>query len=160
ASNYYNTGGRYDPATDSWQTTATSDAPTGRIGHTAVWTGSEMIVWGGYVWDGYVGINLMSGGIYNPISNNWLSTSQLCVPTERSGHTAVWSGTQMIVWGGYKINTGGAYDLLSDTWHATQYLAAPLPMTSPSGVWTGSQMIIWGADRQSSYPGIGGLFTP
>jgi hypothetical protein len=42
--NYLNTGGRYNPATDSWMTTSTTDAPTPRIAHTAVWTGSEMMV--------------------------------------------------------------------------------------------------------------------
>jgi len=42
-----NTGGRYNPGTDSWTTTSTTNAPTARADHTAVWTGSEMIVWGG-----------------------------------------------------------------------------------------------------------------
>src|SRR4030095_16684820 len=32
---------------DSWTATSTTNAPTARTGHTAVWTGSEMIVWGG-----------------------------------------------------------------------------------------------------------------
>ena len=42
-----NTGARYNPSTDSWTGTSTTNAPTGRDNHTAVWTGSEMIVWGG-----------------------------------------------------------------------------------------------------------------
>ena len=42
-----NTGGRYNPSTDSWTATSTTNAPAARYGHTAVWTGSEMIVWGG-----------------------------------------------------------------------------------------------------------------
>ena len=41
------TGGRYDPGTDSWIATTTINAPSARSYHTAVWTGSEMIVWGG-----------------------------------------------------------------------------------------------------------------
>jgi len=53
--NYYNpdslavgTGGRYDPAADSWTATSMgSGVPTPRYDHTAVWTGNEMIVWGG-----------------------------------------------------------------------------------------------------------------
>ena len=44
---YFNSGGRYNPSTDSWTATSTTDAPAARAGHTAVWTGSEMIVWGG-----------------------------------------------------------------------------------------------------------------
>ena len=45
---HLNTGGRYNPGTDSWTATSTTNAPTGRFDHTAVWTGSEMIVWGGF----------------------------------------------------------------------------------------------------------------
>ena len=43
-----NTGGRYDPGTDTWTATSMTNAPTARDYHTAVWTGREMIVWGGY----------------------------------------------------------------------------------------------------------------
>src|SRR5439155_16237430 len=32
---------------DTWTATTTSNAPAGRELHTAIWTGSEMIVWGG-----------------------------------------------------------------------------------------------------------------
>ena len=46
---FLNTGGRYNPSTDSWTATSTTNAPSGRVGHTAVWTGSEMIVWG-WIW--------------------------------------------------------------------------------------------------------------
>jgi hypothetical protein len=53
--NYFNTGGRYNPATDSWVTMSTVNAPNGRYMHTAVWTGSEMIVWGGVDIDGNTG---------------------------------------------------------------------------------------------------------
>ena len=44
---HLNTGGRYNPSTDSWTATSTTNAPDARDDHTAVWTGSEMIVWGG-----------------------------------------------------------------------------------------------------------------
>ena len=37
---YLNTGGRYDPSTDSWTATSTASAPSARGGHTAVWTGT------------------------------------------------------------------------------------------------------------------------
>jgi hypothetical protein len=42
-----NTGGRYNPGANSWITTSTTNAPTARSSHTAVWTGTEVIVWGG-----------------------------------------------------------------------------------------------------------------
>src|SRR6266700_3844165 len=55
-----NTGGRYNPGTDSWTATSTTNAPTARYHHTAVWTGSEMIVWGGVNDSG----DLNTGGRY------------------------------------------------------------------------------------------------
>jgi hypothetical protein len=42
-----NTGGRYDPVTDSWQSTTTSLVPEARSGHSAVFTGSGVLLWGG-----------------------------------------------------------------------------------------------------------------
>ncbi len=33
---------------ETWTATSTTNAPAARASHTAVWTGSEMIVWGGY----------------------------------------------------------------------------------------------------------------
>ena len=42
------TGGRYNPGTDTWNATSTgANVPSPRVFHTAVWTGTEMIVWGG-----------------------------------------------------------------------------------------------------------------
>lgn len=59
---YFNTGGLYDPVTDTWTTTSTgANCPSERLYHTTVWTGSEMIVWGGDS-----GILLNNGGIYIP----------------------------------------------------------------------------------------------
>jgi len=43
----YSAGGRYNAATDAWSPTNITGAPSARDGHTAVWTGTEMIVWGG-----------------------------------------------------------------------------------------------------------------
>ena len=45
---YLNDGGRYNPTANTWTAVTTTGAPTARDSHTAVWTGSEMIVWGGY----------------------------------------------------------------------------------------------------------------
>jgi N-acetylneuraminic acid mutarotase len=42
-----NSGGRYNPSSDSWKTMSSTDTPSPRSGHKAVWTGNEMIVWGG-----------------------------------------------------------------------------------------------------------------
>src|SRR5947207_8687479 len=88
-----NTGATYKPATNSWTATSTTNAPSARSGHTAVWTGSEMIVWGGF---GRIGGESNTGGRYNPGANSWTATSTTNVPADRSGHTGVWNGSEMI----------------------------------------------------------------
>src|SRR5262249_9123479 len=57
---------------DTWTATSTTDAPSARSAHTAVWTGSEMIVWGGR--DGQFNL-LNTGGRYNPTTDTWTPTS-------------------------------------------------------------------------------------
>ena len=115
----FNDGGKYNPSTNSWTATSMTNAPSERYFHTAVWTGSEMIIWGGYGPGGGNGFygSLNTGGKYNP-QNGWTSTSITNAPTARDRHTAVWTGSQMIVWGGNyndgvgfpaTLNTGGRY---------------------------------------------------
>ena len=89
-----NSGGRYNPNTDSWTPTSTTNAPVARYEHTAVWTGSEMIIWGGYN-----GAYLKTGGRYNPDTNSWTATSIINAPSARISNTAVWIGNEMIVVG-------------------------------------------------------------
>ena len=102
-------GGRYDPATDSWTTTSTTGAPSARGYHSAVWTGTQMLVWGGYD-DAYTSMN--TGGAYNPALNLWTSMSTINAPSPRVEHTATWAADRFIVWGGYDpendtiVNTG------------------------------------------------------
>jgi len=79
---------------DTWTATSTTNAPSGRQQHTAVWTGSEMIVWGG---DHSIFVN--TGGRYNPSTDSWTATSTTNAPDGRESHTAVWTGSEMIVWG-------------------------------------------------------------
>jgi N-acetylneuraminic acid mutarotase len=93
---FFNTGARYNPATDSWTATSTTNPPSARYDHTAVWTGSEMIVWGGA--DAASAFN--TGGRYDPATDSWTTTGIGSSPAaQRYQHTAVRSGSEMIVWG-------------------------------------------------------------
>ncbi|MDD5068972.1 MAG: hypothetical protein PHN89_05270, partial [Candidatus Pacebacteria bacterium] len=167
------TGGQYDPSTDSWVPTSTgTNVPSGRAAHTAVWAGTQMIVWGGQEHSG----TSNTGGIYNPSSDSWTATSAGAnVPSGRAAHTAVWTGTQMIVWGGFSsiwqdwglyqilnaFNTGGIYNPLTDSWTPIN-IGANLPSAryGHTAVWTGTEMIIWGGDDDSENSNTGGIFTP
>jgi hypothetical protein len=112
---------------DAWAGTTTSNAPTGRYAHTTVWTGSEMIVWGGF--DGQTTF-FNTGGRYIPSTDTWEATSTTNAPSARGSHSAVWTGSEMIVWGGLDdnfnyVNTGGRYNPSSDSWVATSTTNAP-----------------------------------
>lgn len=158
ASTYLNTGGRYNPVTNSWTSTSVTNAPSARNWPSAVWTGSEMIVWGGY--DGSVAFN--SGGRYNPFSDGWTATSTTSAPGTRYAHTAVWTGSEMVVWGGDNgagtyVNDGGRYDPSLDSWTSTTVTDAPAVRGYNTAIWTGSRMIVWGGYNGASL-NTGGLY--
>jgi hypothetical protein len=180
ASVAYRDGGVYDPATDSWALSSLSNGagtnvPAARFRHTAVWTGTEMIVWGGR---NAAGTPLNTGGRYDPAADSWISSSLTNasgtnVPTARQFHTAVWTGSAMIVWGGAAddasnaVNTGGVFDPLTDGWTTGSVLIngvgafTPAARIDHTAVWTGSEMIVWGG-RDSSGADLdnGGIFDP
>ena len=157
-----NSGGRYDPLANSWTATNTYNVPDPRNSHTTVWTGSEMIVWGG-VGQGFFNNVLNIGGRYNPAMDSWIATSTMNAPDPRRSHTAVWTGTEMIVWGGtdgfINFNSGGRYNPGTDSWIATTGIA-PYPRYLHTAVWTGTQMIIWGGDSDAGLLNTGGRYNP
>jgi N-acetylneuraminic acid mutarotase len=156
-----NTGGRYDPTTDSWTALTTTGAPSPRWRHTAVWTGTEMIVWGGQELNG-------TGGRYDPETDSWTPVSDLNRPTGRKDHTAVWSGSQMIVWGGSENdffgntpNTGARYDPDTDTWLPTSVIGAPPGQSLHTATWAEPVMIVWGGqDGGGAFASSGGIYNP
>lgn len=66
---YLNTGGRFNPDTGIWTATSISGAPSGRRSHAAIWSDSEMIIFGGSN-----NVNdLNSFGIYYPANTYTIS---------------------------------------------------------------------------------------
>lgn len=145
-------------ATEQWNAaTATAGAPSAREDFSAAWTGTEMIVWGGYN-----GAVLGDGSRYNPATNIWTAVTNVGAPAARRYHSAVWTGSRMMVWGGTNgsdtpVNDGAFYDPATNTWTgATTTLNAPAARRSHSAVWTGREMIVWnGLDKIDV--GSGGL---
>jgi N-acetylneuraminic acid mutarotase len=142
---YLKDGARFSPTANSW-TPLTANVPlSARWYHTAIWTGAEMILWGGYNTS-----DLNDGARYSPAVNTWTSMPTIGAPTARSEQTAIWTGTEMILWGGFNrisyLNDGGRYNPVSNSW-------VPLPGTLPNApvarylhtaVWSGTEMIICG----------------
>ncbi|HEX5490195.1 MAG TPA: PQQ-binding-like beta-propeller repeat protein [Candidatus Udaeobacter sp.] len=142
---------------NTWTATSTAGAPAARVYHTAVWTGTEMIVWGG----NFPPLN--TGGRYNPTTDSWTATSTAGAPGARENHTAVWTGTEMIIWGGAftfpPLNTGGRYNPSTDTWRATSTTNAPDGRYWHTAVWDGHVMIIWGGNN-GTFLTSGGRYNP
>ena len=154
------TGARYNPTTDSWTATSTTNAPAARLDHTAVWTGSEMVVWAGLN-ENFEAIN--TGGRYNPSTDSWTATNTTNAPTARALHTALSIGNEMIVWGGAAsevFNTGGRYNLNTDSWNPTSVTGAPTQRYRPTSVSTGTEMIVWGGYDSVSLFDTGGRYNP
>ena len=144
---------------DTWTPTTLINAPSARNDYAAVWTGTEMIVWGGF--NGIT--NLNTGGRYNPSTDSWTATSTTNAPSGRTSPSRVWTGTEMIVWGGNANplpNTGGRYDPSTDSWTATSTTNAPSPRVGSTSAWTGSEMIVWGGFNGFSFLNTGGRYDP
>ncbi len=168
-SNYSNyevtVGSRYNPATDSWHLTSITNAPAWRERHTAVWTGSEMLVWGGN--SGTTGVT-NTGARYNPATDLWTPITTTGAPLKRTEHTAIWTGSRMLVWGGRSgdtdstvINTGGSYDPVSNSWTTISTSGAPAARQLHIAVWSGTEMIVWGGvPANGNGLNTGGRYNP
>lgn len=160
---YENDGGRYNAMTDTWTPLGSSGAPSPRDSHSAVWTGSQMVVWGGlYGSPGSASSYPNDGGRFAPVSGLWTSVSAVATPTARSHHSAVWTGTEMIVWGGKNssglCSDGGRYSPVADTWAPLTISASPSARHTHTAVWTGHEMIVWGGDSGGTPLGDGWLW--
>jgi hypothetical protein len=130
--------------------------PTGRTNHSMVWTGSEVLTWGGPGLD-------RTGQRYS-LRDTWMPMSQVGAPAGGYGHSGVWSGSHLLVWGGqgyaWGTNEGGRYDPVTDTWSPMSLAGAPSPRMLHTAVWTGTEMIVWGGQVQGGVTATGARYNP
>jgi N-acetylneuraminic acid mutarotase len=111
---YFENGARYNPKTDTWRPISTIGAPKGRVQTVAVWTGAEMVIWGG-VNDAQAGGVLDSGRYvgtgarYNPATDTWTEITLTGAPSPRYT-IGLWTGEGLLTFGGYN----GTH--LNDVW--------------------------------------------
>jgi N-acetylneuraminic acid mutarotase len=164
---YLRSGGCYNPATDSWSSINVGSSPSlERNNKAAVWTGTELIIWGGQIPGG---TKVNSGWRYNPTTNTWQATTTTGAPTARNGHSAVWTGSEMIVWGGTdavgrSTNTGARYNPSTDSWIAFSGSGASY-VSGHDALWTGNKMIIFGGEGSldnpnNNFPVPGAVYDP
>lgn len=157
----YNNGAIYDPEADRWRPMSTVDAPAPRLWHTAVWTGSEMIVWGGFLAPGS-GVALEEVASYDPVLDRWTRTpTRGPAPAGIDHHVAVWTGARMLVWGDDGFGArGGLYDPLDASWTPIDTATGPRARRVGAGAWTGSAFLMWGGTDGEDETDEGGLYDP
>jgi len=147
---------------DAWYSLNSSDpdTPVAREQHTAVWTGTQMIIWGGTNGTQYFN----SGGVYDPATDSWSATSQGAgCPTNRIDHAAIWSRNRMFIWGGWNgttnYNTGAKYNPVTDTWVAMAVDAETPSARHGHGIfgWPNS-FDIWGGRTATSRTQTGAAY--
>ena len=159
---------------NSWTPTPLTGAPSARSHHVAVWTGSQMFVWGGIDAGGKA---LDSGALFDPAKKTWTPTSAPPAGAARYSTTAVWddANKQVLIWGGASSSTttlgdGLRYDPAKDTWSALCPTGtAPSPRVGHSAVWvnpltgisgTTAGLIIWGGAKGGAALGDGAVCDP
>jgi N-acetylneuraminic acid mutarotase len=137
----------------------------GRIWHSMVWTGDELIVWGGRGPEEAFN----DGAAYDPVKDTWRVIAPAPL-SPRVDHAAIWMGTQMLVWGG-RIDgapsttyfaDGATYDPRTNTWERV----AGSPMSARArvaAVWstTTREVLLWGGIYEFDfYSADGAAFDP
>lgn len=137
----------------------------GRIWHSAVWTGDELIVWGGRSPDEAFN----DGAAYDPVKNTWRVIAPAPL-SARIDHAAVWTGKEMLVWGGRIDGTlattyfadGATYDPRTNTWERVP--GSPMSARARMGaVWstTTRQVMFYGGIYEFDfYAKDGAAFDP
>ena len=158
-------GAAYDPAADRWEKLTPAPA-AGRFGATAVWSGREVLFWGGQ--DGLETI-FGDGAAYDPAARRWRTLPAAPIGP-RTGHEAVWTGREMVVWGGYPrccpIDSvihdpaAAAYDPATDQWRRIGDVPPPWSGDDGSAVTLadGDRSLIWRDGHLATFDPAGGLW--
>ena len=142
-------------AADTWRTLST-DGASPREEAVSVWTGTELLVWGGVTGGGgaHRGGALHSDGFaYNPTTDAWRAIAPAPVPG-RFDAAAVWTGSRLLVWGGLDadrraLGRGASYDPATDTWMAMP-LSPLRAVGGPTAVWTGTVLFVAGGQNNDT----------
>ncbi len=135
----------YEPSANRWR--RLPDPPAGH--GFAVWTGRELIGWGG----GCCGDAGAEGSAYNPGTNSWRKLPHSPLAPEQSP-LAAWDGHEVLVFvsgisavNGKPVSAalarGAAYDPSANRWRVLQ----KRPVAGGAGVWDGSELVVVGAGR-------------
>ena len=167
-------GAAYKPSTRTWRTIAGTPLPS-RWNQTAVWSGTRMVIFGGYYQSGPMTLTRGDAAEYDPVADTWTtidtSTSGLGARGVL-GATASASG-QAVFFGGQNsgtiFDTGASFDESARSWSA---IRAPLAAELTPGKrrdallwWSGGRLWLWGGYsggypmNGASYDALGDAWT-
>lgn len=132
-------GDIYDPAAGAWTQIPPAPNDVGRrFPSTVVWSGTELIVWGG---KSESGDEHGDGAAYNPSSHTWRVIA--LGPSARATAAAVWTGREMLVYGGgdYLLAEVWLYDPVLDRWRHEAVCDAPEFFYPTVPYWTGTDAL-------------------
>lgn len=164
-------GFSFDPtfgAHGKWTAISSVSEPSSRYFHTAVWTGTEMIIWGGCKAKN-AGLSCQinqetgTGARYNPGTNAWAPLTTTSAPTARFLHSALWTGDKMVLWGGGTDQNGDGASLIAvangahylppslgtEAWTSLSAVSAPSARLQPLLALRGSELMVWGGVNAS-----------
>lgn len=144
---------------DSWNPLPGTPPPP-RAAAAAVWTGQELIVWGGQAdppWP-------FDGARFDPATGAWTPLPSAPALAARRNPGAVWTGSEMILWGGEgesgPLGDGARFNPATGQWTALPADGSPSPRSGHLVAWTGTEMIVWGGLGTSGPLGDGARYNP
>lgn len=142
-----NSGGAYDPLTDTWRTVSAIGAPAVREEPSCVAMGEDVFVWGGV--DVASNALVQGGAIWSPKDNSWRAVSETDAPVPRKWPIVLWTGQTVLLWGGEKLDkanekSGAIYDPVQDTWQAMSTTDSPDKGKRSAFAWTGTLLYVFG----------------
>jgi hypothetical protein len=113
-------------------------APVVAQAHGTVWTGTEMIEFGGFLDE-----RLTAVAAYDPARRSWRRLADL--PEEVKGASiGVWTGDEVVAFPLEVPGVGAVYDPATDEWHLISDSAIPSLNVESYAFWTGEKVLLVG----------------
>ena len=148
-----NDGAIYNLATNSWRQMSNDGGPSPRFNSVGVWTGTELIVWGGNTAppsDTGCGNYAGDGARYDPATDSWTPLPAVGAPNGRRDAVAVWTGREALFVGGDTgahgcptLATAGRFSPSANGWFEMSP-TRPAFDSLDGAEWTGSELVVWG----------------
>jgi len=164
---------RYSVEDDRWEALSNYGAPS-TFGAQSIWTGTKLVVWGGFKRSGVSNHWQNSGSIWDPKTDVWTKVKCQFGPSQLNDfsrlednpiQTLVWTGREAVVFGGALVNgkaPGGMFNPESLSHNCRQMTSSNYPNNhvAHSAVWADDRMLIFGGNENRSVSARMSAFDP